>query len=359
MDCTFADDAGAVSPEWRGLSERSLVPSGLNSPELIAPALRNMGGARLAVVREGEKLHMALPVAEHRFPLPYLGNWTSPVSFYGLPHLDADMAVPALTAFLRKVAQPVLLHSVPRNGPLWDALTAASGHVAILDQWERAGLEIAGSYENWFETNFERKRRKEYRRLRSRLSEQGNLEALSLSQGENPATWVDELLAIEAAGWKGERGTAINFVPKAASLLRDAAAGLAASGKLRFWKLSLDGRVIASLYGIVEGNQVWLGKIAFDQNFARYSPGVLLILHATEQLFAEAGIARVDSCAIPGHPMIDNIWRDRIAVADVMIAHTNVSALRFATTVAAERLRRTLRYTARDIFYKLTGRHRS
>ena len=269
------------------------------------------------------------------------------------------MAVPALTAFLRKVSQPVLLHSVPRNGPLWDALTAASGHVAILDQWERAGLEIAGSYENWFETNFERKRRKEYRRLRSRLSEQGNLEALSLSPGEAPAAWVDELLAIEAAGWKGERGTAINFVPKAASLLQEAAAGLSASGKLRFWKLSLDGRVIASLYGIVEGNEAWLGKIAFDQNFARYSPGVLLILHATEQLFAEAGIARVDSCAIPGHPMIDNIWRDRIAVADVMIAHANAGALRFAATVAAERLRRTLRTTARDIFYKLTGRHRS
>ena len=41
-----------------------------------------------------------------------------------------------------------------------------------------------GDHAAWFETNFERKRRKEYRRWRSRLGEMGKLESLSWKRGE-------------------------------------------------------------------------------------------------------------------------------------------------------------------------------
>ena len=85
-------------------------------------------------------------------------------------------------------------------------------------------------------------------------------------------------------------------------------------------------------------SSAWLGKIAFDEAFAKYSPGVLQILDATESLFAEGGIALVDSCAIPDHPMIDNIWRDRIAMADVLIGTPNMPSARFKAMVAAEKL---------------------
>ena len=135
---------------------------------------------------------------------------------------------------------------------------------------------------------------------------------------------------------------------------------LAAAGKLRFWKLALDGKTIAITYAIVEGDQAWLHKIAYDEAYAKYSPGVLLVLYATERLFAESGITLVDSCAIPGHPMIENIWRDRIKVADVMIAPNSIGAQRFcpdcqgAKNCAAPR-----GAIARDTYYFLRGRKRS
>jgi hypothetical protein len=34
---------------------------------------------------------------------------------------------------------------------------------------------------------------------------------------------------------------------------------------------------------------------------------------------ADDTIASVDSTAIPNHPMIDPIWRDRLAIGDVLI----------------------------------------
>ena len=95
------------------------------------------------------------------------------------------------------------------------------------------------------------------------------------------------------------------------------------------------------------------------RTYAKFSPGVLLVLYATERLFAESGITLVDSCAIPGHPMIENIWRDRCKVADVMIAPHSVGVKRFALTLRAERWRRAAGKFARDTYNFLRGRKRS
>ena len=209
MDCALSAAPVAAGPDWQALTARSLVPSGLNSPELMLPAFKTDGSARLALVRDAEALRLALPVKQRRLPLPFHANWSSPINFYGLPHVDRDHAVPALSALLRQLRHPLLLHSVPRDGLLWEALLDAAGHMAVLGSWERAVLRPVGTFGDWLQSNFERKRRKEYRRLKSRLAEQGAFEAATLAQGENPALWADDFLNLEATGWKGASGTAL------------------------------------------------------------------------------------------------------------------------------------------------------
>ena len=54
--------------------------------------------------------------------------------------------------------------------------------------------------------------------------------------------------------------------------------------------------------------------------FARFSPGVVLIFAVTEELVADATIVRANSCATADHPMIDRIWRERLALCDLLIA---------------------------------------
>ena len=358
MDCSLTLPDSNLGAAWRELARRPLAPSGHNSPELMIPAIRLHRSALLAAVRDSEGLQLALPLEQRGFPLRFHASVSTRVSFYGLPHLGRHMAIPALAAMLRKLNRPVLLHSVPVGGVLWETISGVGGHMSVVESWHRAVLKPAASYNQWFETNFERKRRKEYRRLQSRLSEQGHYESLSLGANDNVAEWVTEFLHLEAAGWKGQRGSAMNADRTAVVALHEGLSGLAQSGKLRFWKLALDGRPIAMLFAIVEGNEAWLGKIAHDESLARFSPGVLLILHATEQVFAE-GLAQADSCAIPDHPMIDRLWRGRLQVADVMIAAPTVGETRFKLTAAAELFRRRLRSYARYLFHTLTGRRRS
>lgn len=345
---------------WQALASQSLEPAGTNAPELMLALARHVPGLELAIVKMGSDFAFAAALMKPRRPWRLKTNATTSLTFCGTPHLAAGLAEPAYAAFLATQDQPVMLQSVATGGPFWRSLTAGPWHCREVRRWQRACLHPTGSFDHWFDNNFDRKRRKEFRRLHNRLAESGQFEQLTLSPGDDVATWTEELLALEAAGWKGQRGTAIANDAGESQATRQGLPALARAGKLRFWKLVLDGRVIAAMFAIVEGSKAWLGKIAYDESFARFSPGVLLILHATRQLTAETGLTCIDSCAIPGHPMIENIWRDRLTVADVIVAPATLPAWRVTAATRLEQGRRRLRGLVRDLYFNLLkGKHRS
>jgi CelD/BcsL family acetyltransferase involved in cellulose biosynthesis len=343
---------------WRALMERAVTPAGPALPELISPVLSSLGGAELLTVRAGDDLVLALPLARKPFPA-MRATWMTPLGNSGLVPIDRHLAAAAWTAALRAEGAPLMLTGIPASGPFWDTLLASGCRLSVLDWWQRAALILPDDFDTWFERNFDRKRRKEYRRLRSRLTEQGRLLSRELELSEDPRPWASDLLELERAGWKGKRGTALAQNAGLARSFPDICVDLHRLAKLRFWSLKLDGRTIATLYAVVERGEAWLGKIAYDESFARYSPGVLLMLDATRSLMAEPDLRIVDSCAIPSHPMIDNIWRDRLPMADVIVAHDGYSAFRFNLLVQIERVRRTLRSAIRSVYLKAAGRKRS
>ena len=71
--------------------------------------------------------------------------------------------------------------------------------------------------------------------------------------------------------------------------------------------------------GVVAGSTAYTWKIAFDEAFRRFSPGAQLMLEAPRSLFSDPNVARIDSCAAADHPMIDHLWKDRLAVGTLVI----------------------------------------
>ena len=59
-------------------------------------------------------------------------------------------------------------------------------------------------------------------------------------------------------------------------------------------------------------------KTAFDERFARFSPGVLL-QRENLALLEREGVDWCDSCASADHPMIDHFWRERRAIGRVNV----------------------------------------
>lgn len=354
-----ASDVASIMPAWRHLADNSLSPAGLNSPELVAPLLQHVGGAELLVVKQENEVLFAMPVKRRKFPSGLLAHWTTPLTPIGTPHVSTSAPASAFSVMLGALPVPLMVTSIETSGAFWNYASTRNAHFRIVDRWERACLRPRGSFAEWMEKNFSAKRRKEYKRLQARLSETGQYKAQELAATDSAAEWIEDLLQLEQAGWKGQRGTALASDAGLVQASREGLTAMAQAGKLHMWRLQLDGRTIAIIHAVAEGNRMWLGRMAYDETLARFSPGVLLILHVTERLFAAGNIELADSCAIPNHPMINNIWRDRLEAADVMLAPKSMSAAHFSFMFQLERLRRMTRVMARDTYNYLTGRHAS
>ncbi|MFO1034333.1 MAG: GNAT family N-acetyltransferase, partial [Hyphomicrobiales bacterium] len=125
------------------------------------------------------------------------------------------------------------------------------------------------------------------------------------------------------------------------------------------WMLVLDGKPVAALFALVSGHEAMLGKIAYDEGFSRYSPGVLVLLDATQCLFADEAVRFADGNAIPGHPMIDRIWRDRMECMDVVIAGPGVSSAAFRTVAGWHGTKDASRAVIKRFYLRATGRKTS
>jgi hypothetical protein len=121
--------------------------------------------------------------------------------------------------------------------------------------------------------------------------------------------------------------------------MESAVLDLAAQAKVRIGSLLIDARTVASLILLRNRDTVWAWKIAYDESLARASPGVQLIVHSTKELLDDATVARVDSCAGPDHPMIDHVWRERLALTDRLIRVGPDGSAAFAIAASLEAIR--------------------
>lgn len=157
---------------------------------------------------------------------------------------------------------------------------------------------------------------REARRRRRKLEAMGALAFEALAEGEDPRPWIEELIRLEAAGWKGKEGVAAASEPHVEAMVRQVLAEAHRAGRLDMRRLRLEGRTIGMLAHIASGRSAMSFKIAYDEAFAPYAPGVLLQLD-----WLERGLEfdLVDSCATPGHVMFESLWLERRPIVTLML----------------------------------------
>jgi len=184
------------------------------------------------------------------------------------------------------------------------------------------------------------KHRKELPRRRRRLAELGTVAHEVATAVPDVAAAFEHFLALEAGGWKGSRGTAAMNSDECLRFFRQAVTDLARESKARIDLLRVGERVIATTVALRSGDTLFGWKMAYDEGYAKYSPGALLMLALTEDVLADESVARVDSCAAGSHPMIDHLWRDRQAIADRLLAVRSDRARLFGAVRIMETARR-------------------
>ena len=289
--------------------------------------------AQLAVARDatGALIGLMPLVRSPRFgrlPLPALSNWGHPNAF-----LNAiSIAQGAEDEFWRAIIQSAsqtrltapLLHitQLPQHGPVHRGLLSAANAlnlpVIIDDAVTRAALATNDSADAYWDDSVRAKKRKELRRQWARLSEQGVLTTDHLGKDADPAPWIAEFLTLEASGWKGANGSSLSSNADTDAFFNEAMRAAHAAGQLDLTALRIDGRAIAMLITLVGGNCGFSFKTAFDEGFARFSPGVLLQRESLG-LLVDRQLDWIDSCAAQDHPMIDSLWRERRHIVSVVL----------------------------------------
>jgi hypothetical protein len=218
----------------------------------------------------------------------------------------------------------VLLPFLPTDGPFATALDAivrrAQMPVADFNIHQRAQLVPDDDRLFYVERTLGRHRHKELRRYVRRLGDAGALLFTTATEPEPIAAAVADFFTLESRGWKGKAGTAAVLDDDVHGFITAAIAGLSAEGKVAVNRIFIDGRAIAVTITLRNADTAWFWKIVYDEKFAQHSPGVVLTFAVTEDLVEDTTLIRTDSCATANHPMIDHIWRERLALSDRLIA---------------------------------------
>lgn len=193
---------------------------------------------------------------------------------------DAE-AVDVLAALLVQRAAPVLLDRVFADAPIVDSLRRAYRGRGIVVVRPKAACPVIPLSADMTDAEqiLSSRRRSDLRRARRRAEEVGPVrtELLSpLPQAVNDV--LDDAFAIEASSWKGRSGTALAEDASRAAFFRRYALLAAERGILRVSFLRVGDRGAAMQIAIECGGAYWVLKIGYDEEFARFSPGMLLIL---------------------------------------------------------------------------------
>jgi len=262
--------------------------------------------------------------------LPVLVGLTHPYGPLGVPLVERDAAEPVIAAWLAHVAADVslpgllLLPLLPAEGPFALALAAISRRaqmpVADFNRHQRALLAPSGERDVYIERAIGQHQHKELRRHWRRLSETGAVLFTAATEPAAVAAALEDFFTLEAGGWKGRAGTAVANDGELRRFIRNALCGLAAQGDAAINRVLLDGRAIAAAIVLRSGRCAWFWKTAYDERYARYSPGVMLSVELTGELLEDPSLAYADSCAVSDHSMIDHLWRERLTLCDRLIA---------------------------------------
>ncbi len=321
---------------WDHLAQFASTPNPFFERWFLQPALEALDPHhRVKLVRferAGELIGL-LPVERarrySRWPLPHLASWLHPNCFLGAPLVQYGEEAAFWQALLARAdAKPgaaLFLHlaAMPLDTRLADALFATCAaqrrRIALVRREERAMLASTMAPVDYLAHALPGKKRKELRRQQARLAELGTVATVRQDDAQGIHEWINAFLSLEARGWKGREGSALAAVPGTAVLFRGALAEAAARGKLERLSLTLDGRPIAMLASFLSAPGAFSFKTAFDEDFARFSPGVLLQLENLAMLDRKT-IDWTDSCAATDHPMIDSLWEQRRPIGRLSVA---------------------------------------
>ncbi len=299
-----------LADEWRILCHESANDEPFYRPEWIAAHVRAFAPrAKLALVtaRSGGRLVAVLPLAEERIlfdglPVPRLRGLSNVHSYrFDLLRAAGEVggsAVRSVWLFLTQLRGWDILEFsyVPEGASLemLHGMAVVDGYPAgSRESWRTPYIMTTGwdgTWEFWINRTSS-KFRHTIRRITRKFNEQRPLRLERVDTAD--AASLQRFYDVEASGWKGREGTAIQSRPETRHFYDEIAQGAERFGYLAIYFLEIDGVTVAAHFGLRYHGRYLVTKCAYDEKFREFAPGHLIVNGILREC-AESGLSEFD-----------------------------------------------------------------
>ena len=315
----------SIEPAWDALARDALEPNPFYESWMLLPALRAFSASqdvRVVLVWQGERLAGLFPfqhVARYKgLPASALSSWLHVHCLLCTPLVLAESASACLDALLAWCGASFIdFRYLPAGGPFHRALSAAlaaRGLKSTLNRaWSRPLLrKNRATISSQLQRRFTNKER--------RLAERGRLERVALEPDGDIGRWIEDLLQLEARGWKGRKGSALACTEANRRFASEIFTGAFRRGRLLLAGLDFDGRPIGRRASILARDGAYGFKTAYDETMAESSPGAMLELDNARRLDATPGLAWMDSFTEDENAALERLWPDEQPMQSLAVA---------------------------------------
>ncbi len=268
---------------WRILAE------GFDSPLMqfdwfiaCAKALCSPGQLSVVLNSRGGRVTGVAPVSVRRGSgrsyLEILGSFLlcEPTGFLYSDRTALEELIESLLA----MNTPIVLRRIDTKSPELDILArlSRSRHWLSLQSTSYSPwIPIQASWQE-YEKALPARRRSDLRRARKRAEAEGSVtvDIISPSQS-NLGDCVCEFMCVEGKSWKKRAGTSLQSNEALHDFFSQYLTSVASKGMVRFGFLRIAGRAVAGVVGLEYARRFWVLKIGYDENYAKCSPGILVM----------------------------------------------------------------------------------
>ncbi|HEY3644584.1 MAG TPA: GNAT family N-acetyltransferase [Gammaproteobacteria bacterium] len=280
---------------WQALAERCQTSPYLDPGWLSCwwPAF-GTGEIEIRTLWRQGRLAAVLPMARRSGHLESTSNYHTPL--FGILAEDEPAAVSMARELFRDAPARVTLATLDPEGATLEACKEAAeeaGYRVVLRPHLLSPYVDLRYGWNEYQRNLHSHLQRNLRRGRRQLEEIGPLKVEIVSGTEALDEHLDEAFEVEASGWKGKSGTAIQSRAHTRLFYQRMAHWAAGQGALRLYLLRLGTRVLTMCLTLQRHDHCCMMKGGYDEEFKRFSPGNLL----TEALIKDCagrGIKRVE-----------------------------------------------------------------
>jgi CelD/BcsL family acetyltransferase involved in cellulose biosynthesis len=312
-----------IVSEWDAVSRQAGALPFLEARFLL-PLLDTFGsrGVRVAIACRGDR-----PVAAALLRGDGLGRirtWQPSQLPLG-PWLVAQGEDPLklATSLLAETLPGTLALGLTQIDPRWNPRPACGPCFDTLDYVDTAWVDVGGTFDDYWEARG-KNLRSNMRKQRSKLEAEGTPPLLeTLTRPDEVAAAIVDYGRLEGAGWKGDRGTAVEADNDQGRFYGAMLREFCAAGRGRIWRLKFADKTVAMDLCIESDDTLVILKTAYDSEYRNVSPAFLLKQQAFQQVFDEGRIRRIE---FYGKVME---WHTRWTEQSRMLYHANVCRWRW------------------------------